>query len=210
MERRRFAPIGGGEEQEDGYALEDQWRVFLGSTREPASSNRRRRLRMPWPHFTRRPIRWSITLDSAPLRSILREMKALQPMFEKTGGVHAAMLVSQCGIMCSVRTLGGTRPSTRSSEDGWSIMTSSAPLLCSFPVGAVGTSWPKPFNRNSTRACVGAMSSCCPTCSRTWHPVMGFAAGENPQSWAHGLQRPQSLESTALRAHGESSRSNTG
>ena len=122
-------------------------------------------------------------LDSARLRSILREMKAQQPMFEKTGGVHAAMLVSHDGHRVLREDI-GRHTAVDKVIGAWLVdddQRRPAALLLS---GRCGWDLMAKAVRTGIQqvACVGAMSGQAAQLAREHGIlVMGFAAGDNPQ-----------------------------
>lgn len=123
------------------------------------------------------------TLEAARLRTFLREMKAQQPMFEKTGGVHAATLVSHDGHQVLREDI-GRHTAVDKVIGAWLVAQDErrpAALLLS---GRCGWDLMAKAVRTGIQqvACVGAMSSQAAQLAREHGIlVMGFAAGENPQ-----------------------------
>ena len=122
-------------------------------------------------------------LDPVQLQSILRDMKTQQAMFEITGGVHAATLVSFDGHRMLREDIG--RHTAVDKVIGAWLTTQDerhpAALLLS---GRCGWDLMAKAVRTGIQqvACVGAMSGQAAQLAREHGIlVMGFAAGENPQ-----------------------------
>lgn len=122
-------------------------------------------------------------LSPAHLQSILRDMRGHQAMFEITGGVHAAMLVSSDGQQVLREDI-GRHTAVDKAIGAWLVAQDQrrpAALLLS---GRCGWDLMAKAVRTGLQqvACVGAMSGQAAQLARDHGIlVMGFAAGENPQ-----------------------------
>ena len=122
-------------------------------------------------------------LEFDRLRAMLREMKAQQPMFEKTGGVHAATLVSYDGHHMLREDI-GRHTAVDKAIGAWLVAQDQripAALLLS---GRCGWDLMAKAVRTVIQqvAWVGAMSGQAAQLAREHGIlVMGFATGEHPQ-----------------------------
>ena len=173
------------EQEKDGYALFMQCTTSWGPLREsrliqPSCGGCGDTMASP-PRGAR--LSGQTLLDAARLTSMLRDMKTQQPMFERTGGVHAAALVSSEGRL-TLREDIGRHTAVDKVIGAWLVAHDQqrpAALLLSGRCG-----WDlmaKAVRIGITQvACVGAMSGQAAQLAREHGIlVMGFAAGASPQ-----------------------------